>query len=107
MGAGASSGSLAGDAVNPPGERTAEEGGGEIRIEITIEIKIEIKITSRSRSGVVERLSMGGRWDGPPWPLLRKGGNGGAWVSLVRGASSGSLAKWQFQVACITVRRFV
>ena len=48
--------------LTPPGVRTAEECGREIRIEITI----EIKITSRSRSGVVERLSMRGRWDGPP-----------------------------------------
>ena len=48
--------------LTPPGVRTAEEGGREI----TIEIQIEIKITSRSRSGVVERLSMCGRWDGPP-----------------------------------------
>ena len=48
----------------PAGVRRAEDGGREITIEI--EIKIEIKITSGSRSGVVERLSMRGRRDGPP-----------------------------------------
>ena len=50
--------------LTPPGVRTAEECGRKITIEITIEIKIEIRITSGSRSGVVERLSMRGRWDG-------------------------------------------
>ena len=70
---GAAIGSLAGGAVNP-GVRTAEEGGREIRIQIEIKIEIKIKITSRSRSGVVERLSMRGRWDEAPLAPLWKGG---------------------------------
>ena len=56
-------------------------------------IMIKIMIKSKSRSGAVERPSVRGGLDRPPLaPPLQGGERDRRGLSLVRGASSGSLA---------------